>query len=144
MIKWSCPSQELSGISAHTIHFVVRFFKTTFFSEYCLTETKTENSYSTYINWYSYFTERFEGLTLKPPSISEQQQHSRSSSKTITFYMVCVMENQTRIFHRSLMQTEKSQPEGKRIMPETRFTVFPALSVDSRVGISRSALETDV
>ena len=31
-----------------------------------------------------------------------------------------------RIEHRSLMQPEKSQPEGKRIMPETRFTVFPA------------------
>ena len=42
------------------------------------------------------------------------------------------------------MQTEKSQPEGKRIMPETRFTEFPALSVDPRVGISRSASETDV
>ena len=37
-----------------------------------------------------------------------------------------------------------SQPDGKRIMPETRFTSFPALSVDPRVGISRSALETDV
>ena len=28
------------------------------------------------------------------------------------------------------MQTEKSQPEGKRIMPETRLTEFSALSVD--------------
>ena len=35
---------------------------------------------------------------------------------------------------RSQMQAEKSQPEGKRIMPETRFTEFPALSVDPRVG----------
>ena len=45
------------------------------------------------------------------------------------------------------MKTEKFQPEGKRdkrIMPETRFTVFPALSVDPRVGISRSAFEIDV
>ena len=42
------------------------------------------------------------------------------------------------------MQTEKFQPEGKRIMPETRFTAFPALSVGPRVGISQSALETDV
>ena len=42
------------------------------------------------------------------------------------------------------MQTEKSQSEGKRIMPETRFTEFPALSVDPRVGISRSAMETNV
>ena len=44
-----------------------------------------------------------------------------------------------RIYRRSPMQTEKSQPEGKGIMPERRFTEFPALSVDSRVGISRSA-----
>ena len=49
-----------------------------------------------------------------------------------------------RIYRRSPMQTEKSQPEGKRIMPETRFTEFPALSVDPRVGIFRSASETDV
>ena len=41
------------------------------------------------------------------------------------------------------MQIEKLQPEGKRIVPETRFTVFPALSVDPRVGIYRSASETD-
>ena len=40
------------------------------------------------------------------------------------------------------MQTEKSQPEGKRIMPEKRFTKFPAFSIDPRVGISRSALNT--
>ena len=40
------------------------------------------------------------------------------------------------------MQTEKSQPEGKRIMPETRFTEFPALSVDPKIGISRSASDT--
>ena len=48
-----------------------------------------------------------------------------------------------RIYHWSPMQTEKSQPEGKRIMPETRFTEFPTLSIDSRVGIVSSALETD-
>ena len=47
------------------------------------------------------------------------------------------------ICDRSPMQTEKSQPEGKRIMPEMRFTEFPALSVNARVGISRSAAETD-
>ena len=47
------------------------------------------------------------------------------------------------IYHRSQMQTEKSQPEGKRIIPETMFTEFEALSVDPRVGISRSASETD-
>ena len=49
-----------------------------------------------------------------------------------------------RISHRSQMQTEKSQPEGKRTMPETKFTEFPAFSVDLRVGTSRSASETDV
>ena len=49
-----------------------------------------------------------------------------------------------RIYHRSLMPTKKSQPEGERIMAETRFTEFPALSVDPRVGIFRSASETDV
>ena len=41
-----------------------------------------------------------------------------------------------------LMQTEKSQPEGQRIIPETRVTEFLA-SVDQRVEISRSALGTD-
>ena len=35
------------------------------------------------------------------------------------------------------MQTEKSHPEGERIMLETRFTELSALSVDLRVGISR-------
>ena len=47
------------------------------------------------------------------------------------------------IYHRPLMQTEKSKPEGKRILPETRVTEFPALSVYPRVGISRSASEAD-
>ena len=32
----------------------------------------------------------------------------------------------------------------KRIMSETRFTKFPALSVDPRIGISRSASKTNV
>ena len=41
------------------------------------------------------------------------------------------------------MQTEKSQPSGQRIMPETRLTSFPALSVNPLVGILRSASETD-
>ena len=48
-----------------------------------------------------------------------------------------------RIYHWPLMQTEKSQPEGKRIMLETRFTEFPALSVDPRVGISLSTSDPD-
>ena len=42
------------------------------------------------------------------------------------------------------MQTAKSQPEGERKIPETRLTEFSALSVDPRVGISRSESETDV
>ena len=36
------------------------------------------------------------------------------------------------INHRSLMQTEESQLEGERIMPETRFIELPALSVKPR------------
>ena len=47
------------------------------------------------------------------------------------------------IYQRPLMQTEKSKPKGKQIMLETRFTEFPALSVDLRVRISLSASETD-
>ena len=49
-----------------------------------------------------------------------------------------------RIYHRSPMQTKKFQPEGKRIMPEKSLIEFPALSVDPKVGISRSALDVDV
>ena len=41
------------------------------------------------------------------------------------------------------MQTDKSQPEGKQIMRETRFTDFQALSVDPMVGICQSASEAD-
>ena len=37
------------------------------------------------------------------------------------------------------MQTEKCQPSCQWIMLEMRFIEFPALSVDPRVGISRSA-----
>ena len=42
------------------------------------------------------------------------------------------------------MQTEKSQPEGSRIMPKTKFTEFPALSADPRVGVFLTASETVV
>ena len=56
----------------------------------------------------------------------------------------CHMPLQTkRICHQSSMQTEKSHPEGKRIMLETRFTEFPALFIDPRVWISWSASEID-
>ena len=48
-----------------------------------------------------------------------------------------------RICHQYYVQTEKSQPEGKEMMPETRFTEFLTLSIDPRVGISWSASKTD-
>ena len=48
-----------------------------------------------------------------------------------------------RIYRWSMMQTEKVQPEGKQML-KMRFTEFPALSIDPKVGISRSSLETDV
>ena len=41
------------------------------------------------------------------------------------------------------MDTEKFQSKGKRIMSKTRFTEFRVLSVDPKVGISRSVLEID-
>ena len=58
-------------------------------------------------------------------------------------YTVTGLDRTNRIYHWSSMQTEKFQPEGKRIMPETRFNEFPALSVNPRFGISRSPSETD-
>ena len=39
-----------------------------------------------------------------------------------------------RIYHQSPVRTEKNQAEGKFIMSKTRFTEFPALSVDPRLG----------
>ena len=42
------------------------------------------------------------------------------------------------------MQIKKSQPEGKRLIPETKITEFPAFSFDPRVGISRFESEIDV
>ena len=45
---------------------------------------------------------------------------------------------------KSPMQTEKSQLEGKRIMPEVMFNKAPELFDDPRVKISRSASETDI
>ena len=38
------------------------------------------------------------------------------------------------IYHRPAMQTENFHPEDKPKMPETRFTEFPPLSVNPRVG----------
>ena len=40
--------------------------------------------------------------------------------------------------------TRGSTDNAGNPVPETRYTSFPALSVDPRVGISRSASETDV
>ena len=48
-----------------------------------------------------------------------------------------------RIYQRSLMQTKKSQPDGKQIMPRTRFTGFPEVSVGPSVEVSWSASEGD-
>ena len=42
------------------------------------------------------------------------------------------------------MQTKESQPQGKQKMLETRFTKFPALSVDPRVGISLSYTDSEI
>ena len=57
----------------------------------------------------------------------------------VKMFPVLLSYKTNRIYHPSSMQTEKSQPEGKRIMAETRFTEFPALFVDPRVVISWSA-----
>ena len=62
-------------------------------------------------------------------------------SKSLRFKTV---PNETnRIYHRSPTQGEKCKSKSKQILQETRFTEFPALSVDPRVGISRSATDTD-
>ena len=44
----------------------------------------------------------------------------------------------------NLSSVSDTDREGEQIMLETKYTEFPALSVDSRVGISRSASESDV
>lgn len=49
----------------------------------------------------------------------------------------------SRICHWSLMQTEKSEPKDKRMMQETSFAQFLALSINWRTGISGSTSETD-
>ena len=77
-----------------------------------------------------------------------QKRHKRSCCSycccnTYTYASLLLVTSKTnRTYHRSSMQAEKSQPDGKRIMPETRFTSFPALPVDPRVGISPSESET--
>ena len=48
-----------------------------------------------------------------------------------------------RILPSSLMPTGKSQAKNIWIIPETRFTEFPALSVDRSTAISWSAVKTD-
>ena len=61
-----------------------------------------------------------------------------------SFAAPAIQGQRNRIYHWSLMQTEKSQSKGNRIMPEMRFTVFLALSVDQRVRISQAAFEAHV
>ena len=60
--------------------------------------------------------------------------------KTSIFHRIGKKNNQTLV--------SDADPEiptlGSTIMPEMRFTEFPALSVYPRVGISLSASETDV
>ena len=48
-----------------------------------------------------------------------------------------------RLYYRPPMQIEKALPEDKRVMPETRFIEFPALSVDARVGESLPVSKTN-
>ena len=62
--------------------------------------------------------------------------------QTSFFVTYSLLSQTNRIYHRSLIQTEQSQPKGKRIMLEMKFSDFPALSIGPRVGISGSALET--
>ena len=52
--------------------------------------------------------------------------------------------NTNRICYPPPIETEKFQPEGQREMSEMRFTDFPAISIDPRVGISQSVSESDV
>ena len=85
-----------------------------------------------------------ETFTLEPSIRCRKFAHISKHSHFFSIFKSIRKITEKRMYHPSPMQTEKSQPEGERIMPETRFTEFPALSVDPRVGISRSALETDV
>ena len=75
--------------------------------------------------------------------IKYDKRSTKSDTPKLTSGLICLTRI-NRIYYRSPMQTERSQPEGKRIMPETRFTEFSALSVYPRVGISSSASQTYV
>ena len=57
-------------------------------------------------------------------------------------YLLTILGSKKRIY-RFPMKTEKSQREGKRKMPEKRFTEFSVLSIDPRAGISRCASEAN-
>ena len=78
--------------------------------------------------------------------------HTISVVKTLFKTLICPIVGKKKINHQSPMQTEKSQPEVEWIMPEMRFKSQPsgkrimpaALSVYPRVGISPSALETNI
>ena len=58
-----------------------------------------------------------------------------------TFNNFCGRQIESIIGLRCRQRNPNSRANGK--MPETRFTEFPALSVDPRVGISWSASGTD-
>ena len=86
----------------------------------------------------------FTSLVLKAPELKIAEFANRVDPAKVAHNQCNIVKCETnRTYHLSLMQTEKYQSKGKRIMPEMRFTNFLALSVDQRVGISWSASETD-
>ena len=85
---------------------------------------------------------------LEPCSINFSTTVIHVSKAVLLFWftigiIVCRLYFINRIYHRYPMQIVQSLPEIKRMMPETRFTEFLAFFVYPRVGISRSASETD-
>ena len=53
---------------------------------------------------------------------------------TVSIRYKSTLSKINRIYHLSLMQTQKSPPEGKRMMPETRFTEFRHYPLVQRLG----------
>ena len=47
-----------------------------------------------------------------------------------------------RIYHQSPMQTKKSQSEGKRIMPKTRFVSFPLTKQSKKKGNGQEIIQS--
>ena len=85
---------------------------------------------------------RYSGRALTIKSSQETYKTKKQKTNHSEEHVTATLKTNI-IYHRSSMQTEIPQPEGKRIMPETRFTEFLAISVDPRVGISWSASEID-